>query len=129
MWVSPDEARFPLGPTLPPTLGVPGGRPLGGTWETKDQVSWWAALPLVTGQLTTRLLEQPARHTAQTGSRTPPRLQTTFVAALQAMARLSPARTFPEVVRTMEHAPWPRGAGGEHVLAVAPHLRLSRVPS
>lgn len=59
--LSQDEARFPLVPTLRATLGVKGYRPTVGTWANKDQVYCFAALNVVTGQLTTRLLEQPAR--------------------------------------------------------------------
>jgi hypothetical protein len=102
---------------------------MGGTWENKAPVSCVAALHLVPGQLTTRVREQPARSNAKTGPSTQQRLHTTFVAHLQDMARLYPASTFPEVVSTMDHAPWHRGAGVEHVLEVSPHLHLYRLPS
>ena len=65
--LSQDEARFPLVPTLRTTLGVKGHRPAVGTWDNKDQVYCVAALNVVTGQLTTRLLEQPARSRVKTG--------------------------------------------------------------
>ena len=61
MLLSQDEARFPLVPTLHTTLGVKGYRPVVETWDNKDQVYCLAALNLLTGQLTTSLLEQPAR--------------------------------------------------------------------
>jgi DDE superfamily endonuclease len=83
----------------------------------------------VTGQVTTRLLAQPARSKAKTGASKPQRLPTTFVAHLQDMARLYPASTLPEVVITIDNAPWHRGASVEHVLEVSPHLRLYRLPS
>jgi len=127
--LSQDEARFPLVPTLHTTLGVKGYRPRGGTWDNKDQGSCCAALHLVTGQVTTRLLEQPARSQAKTGHSKQQRLQTAFVAHLQDIARMYPASTFPEVVITIDNAPWHRGAGVEHVLEVSPHLRLYRLPS
>ncbi|HSF28878.1 MAG TPA: hypothetical protein VLK82_00175, partial [Candidatus Tectomicrobia bacterium] len=60
MLLSQDEARFPLVPTLHATRGVQGYRPMGGTWDNKEQVYCFAALNLVTGQLTTRLLDQPS---------------------------------------------------------------------
>ena len=122
--LSQDEARFPLVPTLHATLGVQGYRPMVGTWDNKDQVYCCAALNLVTGQLTTRLLEQPARSKAKTGHSKQQRLQTAFVAHLQDMARAYPASAFPEVVITIDTAPWHRGAGVEHVLETHPHLRL-----
>jgi hypothetical protein len=127
--LSQDEARFPLVPTLHTTLGVKGYRPLVGTWDNNDLVYCVAGLNLVTGQLTTRLLEQPARSTAKTGHSKQRRLQTAFVAHLQDIARMYPASAFPEVVITLDNAPWHRGAGVEHVLAIYPHLRLYRLPS
>ena len=84
---SQDEARFPLVPTLRTTLGVKGHRPLVGTWDKKDQVYCFAALDVVTGQLTTRLLEQPARSKAKTGQSKQQRLQVAFAAHLQDIAR------------------------------------------
>lgn len=67
MLLSQDEARFPLVPTLRATLGVKGFRPVVGTWDNKDLVYCFAALNLVSGQLTTRLMDSPARATVQTG--------------------------------------------------------------
>ena len=67
MLLSQDEARFPLVPTLRATLGVKGHRPTVGTWDNKDLVYGFAARNVVTGQLTTHLLEQPARSKAKTG--------------------------------------------------------------
>ena len=128
LW-SQDEARFPLVPTLHVTLGVKGHRPLVGTWDNKDLVYCFAALNLVTGQLTTRLLEQPAHSKAKTGHSKQQRLQTAFVAHLRDMARAYPASTFPDVVITIDNAPWHRGAGVDEVLAAHPHLRLYRLPS
>jgi transposase len=127
--LSQDEARFPLVPTLSTTLGVKGHRPLVGTWDNKDQVYCCAALNLVTGQLTTRLLEQPTRSKAKLGRSKQQRLQTAFVAHLQDIARLYPARVYPDVVITIDNAPWHRGAGVEQVLAAHPHLHLYRLPS
>ena len=62
--LSQDEARFPLVPTLRATLGVKGHRPVVGTWDNKDLVYSFAALNVVTGQLTTRLVESPAGRSA-----------------------------------------------------------------
>jgi DDE superfamily endonuclease len=127
--LSQDEARFPLVPTLHATLGVTGYRPTVGTWDNKDQVYCVAALNLVTGQLTTRLLEQPARSKAKTGQSKQQRLQGAFAAHLRDIARMYPASTYPEVVITIDNAPWHRGAVVEEVLAAHPHLRLYRLPS
>ena len=127
--LSQDEARFPLVPTLRATLGVKGHRPTVGTWDNKDQVYCCAALNIVTGQLTTRLLEQPARSKAKTGQNKQQRLQVACAAHLRDIARAYPARQYPEVVITIDHAPWHRGALMEQVLAAHPHLRLKRLPS
>jgi hypothetical protein len=113
--LSQDEARFPLVPTLRTTLGVKGHRPLVGTWDHKNQVYCFAALNVVTGQLTTRLLEQPARSKAQTGQSQQQRLQVAFAAHLRDIARAYPASTYPEVIITIDNAPWHRGAGVEEV--------------
>jgi hypothetical protein len=127
--LSQDDARFPLVPTLHTTLGVKGYRPTVGTWDNKDQVYCFAALNLVTGRLTTRLLEQPARSKAKTGHSKQQRLQTAFVAHLRDIARAYPASACAEVVIIIENAPWHRGAGVEDVVAAHPHLRLYRLPS
>ena len=129
MLLSQDEARFPLVPTLRATLGVKGYRPTVGTWDNKDQVYCLAALNVVTGQLTTRLLEQPARSQAKTGQSKQQRLQGAFAAHLRDIARAYPARQYPEVVITMDNAPWHRGTLMQQVLAAYPHLRVQRLPS
>jgi hypothetical protein len=100
-----------------------------GTWDNKDQVYCVAALNVVTGQLTTRLLEQPARSKAKTGQSKQQRLQGAFAAHLRDIARAYPASAYPEVIITIDNAPWHRGALIEQVLAAHPHLRLQRLPS
>jgi hypothetical protein len=127
--LSQDEARFPLVPTLSTTLGGKGHRPLVGTWDNKDQVYCCAALNLVTGQFTTRLLEQPTRSKAKLGRSKQQRLQTAFVAHLQDIARMYPAHISPDVVLIIDNAPWHRGVGVEQVLAAHPHLHVYRLPS
>jgi transposase len=127
--LSQDEARFPLVPTLRATLGVKGHRPTVGTWDNKDQVYCFAALNVVTGQLTTRLAEQPARRKAKTGLSKQQRLQVTFAAHLRDIARAYPASQSPEVIITIDNAPWHRGTLMQQVLAAYPHLRVKRLPS
>jgi transposase len=48
---------------------------------------------------------------------------------LRDIARAYPASTSAEVIITIDHAPWHRGAGVEEVLAAYPQLRLYRLPS
>jgi transposase len=127
--LSQDEARFPLVPTLRATLGVKGYGPTVGTWDNKDQVYCVAALNVVTGQLTTRLLEPHAPSKAKMGQSKQQRLQATFALHLRDIARAYPARQYPEVVIIIDNAPWHRGALMEQVLQEHPHLRLKRLPS
>jgi hypothetical protein len=127
--LSQDEARFPLVPTLRATLGVKGHRPMVGTWDNKDQVYCFAALNVVSGQLSTRLLEQPARSQAKTGQSKPQRLQVAFAAHLKDVARAYPASRYPEVILTIDNAPWHRGLLIQQVLEAHAHLRLKRLPS
>ena len=61
------RSALSVGADVETTLGVKGHRPMVGTWDNKDQVYCFAALNVVTGQLTTRLLEQPARSKARLG--------------------------------------------------------------
>ena len=129
MLLSQDEARFPLVPTLRATLGVKGHRPRVGTWDNKDQVYCFAALNLVSGRLTTRLLDSPARVKAATGRSKVRRLQAAFAAHLRDLARAYPAARHPRVVIVIDNAPWHRGAAIRHVLAEQPHLTLYRLPS
>ena len=116
-------------PTLRATLGVKGHRPTVGTWDNKDQIYCLAALNVVTGQLTTRLLEQPARSKVRLGQSKQQRLQVAFAAHLRDITSAYPARQYPEVVITIDHAPWHRGTLMTHVLAAYPHLRVQRLPS
>ena len=129
MLLSQDEARFPLVPTLRATLGVKGHRPRVGTWDNKGQVYCFAALNLVSGRLTTRLLDNPARVQAVTGRSKVSRLQAAFAAHLRDIARAYPAARHPRVVVVIDNAPWHRGAPVSQVLAEQPHLTLYRLPS
>jgi DDE superfamily endonuclease len=127
--LSQDAARFPLVPTWRTTLGVKGSRPLVGTWDNKDLVYCFAAVNVVPGQLTTRLLEPPARSKAQPGQSKHQRLQAAFAAHLGDIARAYPGSQYPTVLITIDNAPWHRGAVVDHVLTTHPHLQLYRLPS
>ena len=127
--LSQDEARFPLVPTLRATLGVKGHRPVVGTWDNKDLVYSFAALNLVTGQLTTRLLESPTMAKQRTGYSKTARLQQAFAAHLRDIARAYPTTLGKPVVITIDNAPWHQGAEITEVLSLHPHLHLYRLPS
>jgi transposase len=127
--LSQDEARFPLVPTLRATLGVKGHRPVVGTWDNKDLVYSFAAMNLVTGQLTTRLVESPAERKPRSGGSKTARLQQAFAAHLHDLARAYPATLGKPVLITIDNAPWHQGAGIAQALAAHPHLQLYRLPS
>jgi transposase len=127
--VSQDEARFPLVPTLHTTLGVKGHRPVVGTWDNKDLVYSFAAMNMVTGQLTTRLVESPSKAKRRTGLSKTVRLQQAFAAHLRDLARAYPASLGKPLFITIDNAPWHQGAGIAEVLATHPHLQLYRLPS
>jgi hypothetical protein len=127
--LSQDEARFPLVPTLRATLGVKGYRPVVGTWDNKDVVYSFAALNVVTGRLTTRLLDSPATAKQRPGLSKTARLQQTFAAHLRDIARVYPATLGKPVVITIDNPPWHQAAAIREVLAAHPQLRLYRLPS
>ena len=129
MLLSQDEARFPMVPTLGPTLGVKGHRPVVGTRDCKDLVYAFAAVNTVTGSLTTDLLESPARAKQKTGKSKTRRLQEAFAAHLRHVGRLYPADRHKRVVLIIDNAPWHRGQPVDDALADHPHLEFYRLPS
>lgn len=96
-------------PTLRTTLGVKGQRPVVGTWDNKDLVYAFAALEVVGGRLTTRLLDSPARAKATTGKSKTRRLQEAFASHLRDIARRYPRQWYSRVVVIIDNAPWHRG--------------------
>lgn len=127
--LSQEEARFPLVPTLRATLGGKGQRPVVGTWDNKDGVYSFAALHVVTGHLTTRLLESPAAAKRRTGQSKTARLPQAFATPLRDIARASSPTLGKPVVITIANAPWPQAPGIAEVLVPHPHLQLYRFPS
>jgi transposase len=127
--VSQDEARFPLVPTLRTTLGVKGHRPVVGTWDNKDLVYSFAAMNVVTGRLTTRVVESPAKAKRRAGFSKTARLQHAFAAHLRDLARAYPASLGKPVIITIDNAPWHQATAIEQVLATHQHLQLYRLPS
>jgi len=127
--LSQDEARFPLVPTLCTTLGGKGHRPVVRTWDNKDLVYSFATMNVVTGQLTTRLVESPAKAKPRPGLAKTARLQRAFATHLRDIARTYPASLNKPVILTIDNAPWHQSAGIVDVLATHRHLRLYRLPS
>jgi transposase len=126
--LSQDEARFSLIPTLRITLGVKGHRPLVGNLDCHASLYLFGALNLVTGQLTTRLVERPA--SAKKRSAAKQRyLQDGFARHLRDIARAYPAAQYARVVVVIDKASWHKGAAITAILAEYPHLELYPLPS
>jgi transposase len=126
--LSQDEARFSLIPTLRTTLGVKGHRPLVGNLDCHEFLYLFGALNLVTGQLTTRMVERPPSAKKIRVSK-PRYLQAGVARHLRDIARAYPAAQYPRVVIVIDKAPWHRGAVIQAVLAECPHLECYLLPS
>lgn len=116
-------------PTLVRTLGVKGHRPVVGTRDNKDLVYAFAAMNLVNGRLTSRLVTSETRMRRRYGTHKTRRMQQSFARHLQDVARAYPAARHRRVVVTIDNAPWHRGKPITDVLAQHPHLELYRLPS
>ena len=111
MLLSQDEARFPMVPTLGPTLGVKGHRPVVGTRDCKDRLYAFAVVDPVTAAVPSHLVESPARAKRRTGKSPTRRLQEAFAAHLRHVGRLDqPTRTS----GSCGSSPMPRGTGEAH---------------
>jgi DDE superfamily endonuclease len=126
--LSQDEARCSMIPTLRTTLGVKGHRPLVGNLDCHDVLYVFGALNLVTGRLTTRLVERPkqARRRASSKQRY---LQQGFARHLWDIARAYPAAQYPRVVLVTDRASWHQGPVITQMLAALPHVELYPLPS
>jgi transposase len=122
--LSQDEARFSMIPTLRTTLGLKGHRPIVGNLDCHDLVYVFGALNLVTGRLTTHLVEKVRAH-AQPKQRS---LQVGFARHMRDIARAYPATQYPRVVLVIDNAPWHRGALVTQALRAFPHLECYRLP-
>jgi transposase len=127
--LSQDEARFPMVPTLGPTLGVKGHRPIVGSRDCKDLLYVLAVVNVVTGVLHTNMLESPARAKQTTGQSKTRRLQEAFAAHLRHIGRTYPAERSKRVVLIIDNAPWHCGQAVAQALADNPHLEFKRLPS
>ena len=128
--LSQDEARFSMIPTVRTTLGLKGHRPVVGTLDCHDLVYVFGALNLVTGQLTTRIVDQGwAARTQHIGPSRRRRVQEAFARHLRDIARVYPATQYPRVVLVIDNASWHQGAVITRVLQAWPHLEWYRLPS
>ena len=125
--MSQDEARFSLIPTLRTTLGVKGHRPLVGNLDCHKYLYVFGALNMVSGRLTTRLVERPRLRKKGTPSKRR-YLQQAFARHLRDIARAYPVEQYPCVVLVIDRAPWHKGALIDAVLAECPHLAFYPLP-
>ena len=117
-------------PTLRTTLGLKGHRPVVGNLDCHDLVYVFGALNLVTGRLTTRLVERGrAQAPRAKGPSRPRHMQAAFARHLRDIGRAYPAVQYPHVVLVIDNAPWHRGGLITKVLNQLPQLRLYRLPS
>jgi transposase len=117
-------------PTLRATLGLKGHRPVVGHLDCHDLVYLFGALNLVTGQLTTRLVEKPRASAKSNQRRSGQRsLQEGFARHVRDIARAYPAAQYPRVVLVIDNAPWHRGAHIAQALNACSHLEFYRLPS
>jgi transposase len=124
-----DEARFPMVPTLAPTLGVKGHRPQAGTRDCKDLLYVFCVINLVSAALHSNTLESPKDAKKKTGRSKTRRMQEMFAAHLRHVGHLYPAQEHKEVVLLIDNAPWHAGQPVDEALADNPHLRLKRLPA
>ena len=117
-------------PLLRTTLGLKGRRPVVGNLDGHAWVYLCGALNLVTGRLTTRLVERPRVPAKLKQAKSRQRgLQEGFARHLRDIARAYPAAEYPRVVLVIDNAPWHRGALITKTRHRFPHLELYRLPS
>jgi hypothetical protein len=128
--LSQDAARFSMIPTLRTTLGLKGPRPLVGNLDCHALVDVGGALNLMTGRLTTRLVERcrdreqrPPTKSARRG------LPKACARHLRDLGRAYPAARYPRVVLVIAPAPWHQGSLITTALRQGPPVQVSRWPS
>ena len=117
-------------PTLRTTLGLKGHRPVVGNLDGHDLVYVFGALTLVTGRLTTRLVERgraPGRWVK--GPSRQRHMQAAFARHLRDIGRAYPAERYPHVELVIDTASWHHGGLIAKALDQLPQLRLHRLPS
>ena len=129
MYLSQDEARFQMVPTLAPTLGVKGHRPVVGTRDCKDVLYLFCVLNLISGALHTNTLESLQKQNRKSIDSKTRRMQRAFAEHLRHVGKVYPREQFPRVVLTIDNAPWHRGPLINEALADNPHLSFYRLPS
>jgi transposase len=129
VYLSQDEARFQMVPTLAASLGVKGHRPVVGTRDGKDVLYVFGVLNLVTGAVHANTLESLQKANRKSQDSKTRRMQRAFAAHLRHVGAVYPKGKHKRVVLTIDNAPWHRGPLINEALAEVPHLELYRLPS
>ncbi len=129
MYLSQDEARFQMVPTLAATLGVKGHRPVVGTRDCKDVLYVFGVLNLITGAVHANTLESLQRANRKSQDGKTRRMQRAFASHLRHVGKVYPREEHKRVVLTIDNAPWHRGPLIDEALAENPQLELYRLPS
>jgi transposase len=129
VFLSQDEARFQMVPTLKATLGVKGHRPVVGTRDCKDILYVFAVMNLISGALHTNTLESLQADNRKSQESKTRRMQRAFAEHLRHVGKAYPREKFHRVVLTIDNAPWHRGKLIDEALKDNPHLEFYRLPS
>jgi len=129
VFLSQDEARFQMVPTLKATLGVKGHRPVVGTRDCKDVLYVFAVMNLISGALHSNTLESLQADNRKSQESKTRRLQRAFAEHLRHVGKVYPREKFPRVVLSIDNAPWHRGKLIDEALKDNPHLEFYRLPS
>lgn len=116
-------------PTLAPTLGVKGHRPLVGTRDCKDVLYVLGVLNLLTGAVHANTLESLQKENRKRKESKTRRMQRAFADHLRHVGRAYPQARHKRVVLLIDNAPWHRGKLVDEALAENPHLEFERLPS
>jgi transposase len=118
-----------MAPTLAPTPGAKGHRPVVGTWDCKHLVRVFAVANVATAAVRANLADSPKDAQKRAGPGKTRRLQAAFAARLRHAGRMYPAAAHPRVVVPIDNAPWHTGDPARRALAENPHLELKRLPA
>ncbi|MFO0878159.1 MAG: transposase [Gemmataceae bacterium] len=119
-------------PTLAPTLGLKGHRPVVGTRDCKDVLYVLGVLNLLTGALhanTLESLQKDNRNDRKAGGNKTRRMQRAFADHLRHVVKAYPQARHKRVVLLIANTPWHRGKLIDEALAESPHLEFKRLPS
>ena len=100
-----------------------------GNLDCHDLVYVFGALKLVTGRLTTRVVERGREGLRGKGRSRQRHMQAAFARHLRDIGRADPAERYPHVVLIIDHAPWHHGGSITKALDQLPQLQLYRLPS